>query len=1565
MEVLHTHHMDLCGPMRVQSINGKKYILVIVDDYSRFTWVKFLGSKDETPDVVERQNHTLVEAARTMLIFSKAPMFMWVAAVATALFGAPCYPTNDSEDLGKLQAKADIGIFVGYAPSRKGLAPSPVPATTYIPPTDKDLEILFQPMFNEYFDQSIDGEPVPTATVVNAPIVSTNTSVSTTIAQDAPSTSHSLSSSQVHPPVFPQGVAAGPTIEDTSITQADLHPSVNPVAGEPSSAQSTSGDVSLAEPNQVNQPPDHLRKWTKDHPLDNIVGNPSRPVSTRKQLASDALWCCYHTVLSKVEPKNFKMAVNEDSWFEAMQDEIHEFDRLKCNRVLERQKKLRNQIFRALTASADVPSSVTETTDTTSTLPPPPPPLQKPTGHRDIYLCKREKSSFNIMNPHETEQVIARDELWVPTAERVNISTTNVRLETTVKQKEETFQVVIDVIKNSTCIKAFTISADVPEILMQQFLILDICPRKEGEDFTEVQNDEDTLTFLVDLGYSGPLHKYTNMFVDHMHQPWRTLAACINKCLSGKTASNDKLRKSRIDILWGMFYRENVDYPSLIWEDIAYQIDHRREKKSRRENMPYPQFTKVIIDYFLSKHKSLKKLKFQHFHTIKDDGVVSRLKFVRMGEDVQQYGLAIPATMLNKEIIQSESYKRFILYSTGQIPPKKSRGKGSQGKKSADPTEESVDMSDESEPEPLIRRKTSSRRVKKKATISVDDNIVPEPDIALELGKSISLTEAEEEAAARQVHATHARIVSESVPEPARRRRSDIAISETTQKLKGIQTLTPAEQEAADIMKALKDSRRMLGRQPGTGGSDEGTGEIPGVLDESIYADAEDDNEETESDSDDIYKYRINVRKNADTEMKAAEKTADITKETTEQPLTSSSFSVPSDYGNQFLNLSHNEEIFEQHLVLQQTTPIPTTTTTPPIITKAPAIIPEILEITPFIALQLRVAKLEQDMSEYLGTKLDDALLKTLERHTADLVEKYSMLPTPEEQEEKRQEPTYTIKSTDQAALEEFDLKSALFKSMHKNKYANRNPANYRLYHALIEVLIEDENTMDKEVAYMGKSTKKRRTRESESAKKPSTTKESSKDKDPKVGSKIGKSAPTKDPVEEPTDKVVVEEQYTEDILISDEGHVSDPEDTDNTHTPKISDTTTWFRPILEEERPASPEPEWFIPLIDLPEADNNWANAFAKAHQDQDENKLHNKIDDIGSFIRWYCRRIGKEELSKADLEGPAFMMVKGFHENSISLQFQMEECHKLLTNQIDLVNPEGHRFVPDISNPLPLGGPPGDKERNRALSISKLKAALYQDFGLEELVPSLWIESEQVYDIIRSHMRILSVISIKTYERYGYNYLREIVLRRADYNEYKISEKDFKSLHPNDFEDLNILHIQGKLDHLPKQDKVNLHNAVSLWTRNIVIRKRVKDLQLGIESYQTKLNLEQPNWDASDFPFKEDYTIVFKPRAVIYRDRDDNRKMMRIDEVHKFSDGTLTRIKEKLDFMVKDFKLFKFNKGMENRKWTEDDKRRSEDFIEVIERRLKIRRIFRSLESFVGGRLRDIDYRLISRTE
>ncbi|GKE82398.1 hypothetical protein Tco_1552398, partial [Tanacetum coccineum] len=108
----------------------------------------------------------------------------------------------------------------------------------------------------------------------------------------------------------------------------------------------------------------------------------------------------------------------------------------------------------------------------------------------------------------------------------------------------------------------------------------------------------------------------------------------------------------------------------------------------------------------------------------------------------------------------------FIKYSTSLIPPKKSRGKGSQGKKTADTPKAVVDVSEESDSKPA-RKQTSSRRViKKKVSISADDNIILETDVALELGKSMSLTEALEEEAARQVHATHERIVTEYDLEP-------------------------------------------------------------------------------------------------------------------------------------------------------------------------------------------------------------------------------------------------------------------------------------------------------------------------------------------------------------------------------------------------------------------------------------------------------------------------------------------------------------------------------------------------------------------------------------------------------------------------------------------------------------------------------------------------------------------------------------------------------------------------------------------------------------------------------
>nr|GEY87747.1 retrovirus-related Pol polyprotein from transposon TNT 1-94 [Tanacetum cinerariifolium] len=260
---------------------------------------KSVSRTPQQNDVVQRRNRTLVEAARTMLVFSKASMFLWAKAVAIAcyiqnrslihtrhnkilyelvhdkkpdltflrVFGALCYPTNNSEDLGKLQPTADIGIFVGYAPSRKGYRiynkrtrcimetihvqfdelskpMAPMQLALYIPSTNKELEILFKPMFDEYLKPPRVKRPVSPATAVPVPVNSTGSPSSTTIDQDSHSPSHSPSSSALQSLCSHHGVAAGSTIiEDNPFALVDNDPFVNVFALEPSSEASSSKDI--------------------------------------------------------------------------------------------------------------------------------------------------------------------------------------------------------------------------------------------------------------------------------------------------------------------------------------------------------------------------------------------------------------------------------------------------------------------------------------------------------------------------------------------------------------------------------------------------------------------------------------------------------------------------------------------------------------------------------------------------------------------------------------------------------------------------------------------------------------------------------------------------------------------------------------------------------------------------------------------------------------------------------------------------------------------------------------------------------------------------------------------------------------------------------------------------------------------------------------------------------------------------------------------------------------------------------------------------------------------------
>nr|GEU62126.1 hypothetical protein [Tanacetum cinerariifolium] len=334
-------------------------------------------------------------------------------------------------------------------------------------------------------------------------------------------------------------------------------------------------------------------------------------------------------------------------------------------------------------------------------------------------------------------------------------------------------------------------------------------------------------------------------------------------------------------------------------------------------------------------------------------------------------------------------------------------------------------------------------------------------------------------------------------------------------------------------------------------------------------------------------------------------------------------------------------------------------------------------------------------------------------------------------------------------------------------------------------------------------------------------------------------------------------------------------EDIKNAHIPKVNLRQDWWKP-LEEERPATSEPTWSISSSDVHVPKNNWASDLVSTYLPPLEDSLFVQTGDIAMFIDWFYKRQGITKLKPQDLEGPAFELVKVFHPNVIHLQYQMEECHKFLTGNVD-----DSIIRHNVSKPLPLGGPPG---QTYVINL-KDEGAYYPDVGLEQMVPDqMWIEEECKYDIaamygishwwfqrqrfcidrhisegdrraVRTHMQILSVFRIEVFSMYGYNYMKKIVLRRANLNEHIIAEQDFKYLYPSDFEDLYPLNLQGHLNHLPPTDKKILTTAVNLWTKHLVIQQSVKDFQLGIESYQTQLNLTKPRWDVTGFEYKHDY--------------------------------------------------------------------------------------------------------------
>nr|GEY70508.1 retrovirus-related Pol polyprotein from transposon TNT 1-94 [Tanacetum cinerariifolium] len=1172
------------------------------------------------------------------------------------VFGALCYPTNDSEDFGKLQPTADVGIFVGYAPSRKGyqiynkktrriietihvqfdeltelmtlvhlgtgpapnlltpgqisswLVPNLVPATLYVPPTNKDLEILFHPMFDEYLEPPHVERPVPPAQAVHDPVNS----------------------------------ATEPTyIKDHHVALVDNNPFVNVFALEPHSEASSSGDISSTESTYVSQTLHHLNKWSKDHPLDNVTSNPSRSVSTKKQLATDALWCLYSSVLLKVKPKNFKFANTEDCWFQAIQDEIHEFDRL--------QVKL------------------------------------------DEYGDVLKNKARLVVKGYRQEEGIDFEELFAPVA----------RIE---------------------AIRIFIANAASKNMTIYQIDVKTTFLNGELKEEVYVSQPEG----FVDPDHPTYVYRLKKALYGLKQAPRAWYQASPSK--KHLEALKRVFWYLKGTINWGLWYLKDIAIALTAYADA----DHAGCQDTRRSTSGSAQF---LGDNLTT---TLTSIRFPYIVTI----VVPLLSVV-ITYNTPDYQLADIFT----KALPRQRFE-FILLRLGMkntIADVNVSAPASQAPTMAPPvrTDDQIlprirwvpigksncylDL-DQSQSNPIYN-------------IALDEQWFDLTKDTLRDALQITPVNNNQEFISPLSSDALINFVNELGYPKLVRNLSNVITNDMFQPWRALTTII-------NLCLTGKTSGFERPRAP-----------VLQIL-WGIVTQAHID-----------YAKRIweefiqSIHTFIDDKRNLAQHTSGK-KKATLIVISSIRFTKLIIYHLQRKHKFHPRPDSPLHLPNEEPVlgylkfstkgtkrevfgmPIP-------VAEDVPAKEPQV------------DADMQRALEESLKSMYDvprGPLPPVVIREPKS--EKYQPLPeVPGKGKAKVAE--------EQVAQDLLDLQKPKRKSPADQYIFQRRTStptgsfghdeSLSLYAELRLSDSEEESQEagpDPGAQDEGPSGGSGAPRASGSSQvlpppppPPSTNQESQ-----SKGSAAPSSSKTVASAEyqawttthirfRPSISLTpVDLQIDEDMALDEQAQSSDDEDIGSAHIPKVNLRKDWWKP-LEEERPATPEPAWSIPSSDVPVPTNNWASALTSNYSPPPEDSLLAQTGDIAMFMDWFCKRRGITKLKPQDLKGPAFEIVKVFHPDVIHLQYQIKECHKLLTDSVD-----DSILRYNVSKPLPVGGPPGQvtiqsdfffnkdleylrygsKGSKPALSISKMKVAYYPNVGLEQMVPDqIWIEEECKYDI------------------------------------------------------------------------------------------------------------------------------------------------------------------------------------------------------------------------------------------
>ncbi|GKA30244.1 hypothetical protein Tco_0716549 [Tanacetum coccineum] len=480
-----------------------------------------------------------------------------------------------------------------------------------------------------------------------------------------------------------------------------------------------------------------------------------------------------------------------------------------------------------------------------------------------------------------TAQQTKLDLELVPKENRLDIGKCNGRIPRGFSLRGPTFQVILDALALTPCYHAFLIIADVPKVYMHQFWnciykhddfyrfkidkkkhfklmlevfrdILQICPRVQGSDFDLLPSEDNTVSFLRDLDHTRVINSLNDVIVDQMHQPWRTFAALINRSLSGKTTGLDKLRLSRAQIIWGMYFQKNIDYVELLWEDFTYQIDNKEFKN--QEKMYCPRFTKVIIHHFLIQEKLISWRNRIGMHTSKDDYLINTLRFVSRKEVSEKYGVVLPECLTSIAMKESKAYKTYLGFAIGVVPPKAVR----KFKKASPSKKDNVPIPEDEEPVKKGKRlKTAAKKYAYKPVTSI---VIREP--AME-----TKSKRKEKEKVDVVHGNGIELLS------------DVALSEEAQ-IKEVR-----KKSSREFYKTHPNGSGTVAEDPPSVAkitppvTSEGTSNIPGVPDVTNDNSSESESESWGNDEDDSNKEHVSSDKGSEEENESDKQASDLEQE--------------------------------------------------------------------------------------------------------------------------------------------------------------------------------------------------------------------------------------------------------------------------------------------------------------------------------------------------------------------------------------------------------------------------------------------------------------------------------------------------------------------------------------------------------------------------------------------------------------------------------------------------------------------------------------------------------------